>query len=137
MRDRIAAVEETIRRDAPERKADEAAHAEKDLVVGNHDGGLTQHLPCTSALHLAGVKDGGRRSVPCHCPMLTWYSACRCALQIFGQVHGQCLGSRNSVNAGVDVWDCMPVTLADIERCARELPVNRHWADVERGTGLA
>ena len=50
---------------------------------------------------------------------------------IFGHVHQRWPGSRNSVNVGVDAWDFMPVTLTDIGRRARELPVNLHWADVE------
>lgn len=49
-----------------------------------------------------------------------------------GHVHGRWRGSRNAVNVGVDVWDFRPVRIADIQRRARKLPVNRHWADVER-----
>ena len=111
--------------------------AEKHLVVGNHDCGPTRCLPWTSVSHMAEVKDGGRRGVLCHYPMITWNGARRGALQLFGHVHGQWLGTRNSVNVGVDVWDFMPVTFTDIERRARELAVNLHWEDVERGTGLA
>ena len=55
---------------------------------------------------------------------------------VFGHVHQRWPGSRNSVNVGVDAWDFMPVTLAGIERRARELPVNLHWADVERRVKL-
>lgn len=107
---------------------------EKHLVTGNHDGELTLRLPWTSVSQMAEIRDGGKRCVLCHYPMITWNGARRGALQLFGHVHQHWPGSRNSVNVGVDVWDFMPVTLADIERRARELPVNRHWADVEHGT---
>ena len=106
---------------------------EKHFVIGNHDGGLTLNLPWNSVSQLTEVRDGGRRCVLCHYPMITWNGARNGAIQLFGHVHQRWLGSRNAVNVGVDVWDFMPVTIADIERRARKLPVNRHWADVERG----
>ncbi len=64
-------------------------------------------------------------------PMITWNHARREALQLFGHVHNNWRGSRNSVNVGVDVWDFMPVTYDDIARRARKLPINKHWSDVE------
>lgn len=106
--------------------------AEKHLVVGNHDGELTQLLPWDSVTQLSEVEDGGKRSVLCHYPMITWNGARKGDLQIFGHVHNNWLGSRNAVNVGVDVWDYMPVTLRDIQHRARGLPVNKHWVDVEQ-----
>ena len=111
--------------------------AEQHLVTGNHDGKLTLRLPWTSVSQMAEIKDGGKRCVLCHYPMITWNGARKGALQLFGHVHQHWTGSRNSVNVGVDVWDYSPVTIADINRRARELPVNRHWTDVERNSGLA
>ena len=109
---------------------------ERHLVIGNHDGEATQCLPWTSVSRMAEISDGGRRCVLCHYPMITWNGARRGALQLFGHVHQRWPGSRNSVNVGVDAWDFMPVTLAGIERRARDLPVNLHWADVERRVKL-
>ena len=98
---------------------------EKHLIVGNHDGELTQRLPWTSVSQLTEIKDGEQRNVLCHYPMITWNGARRDDAQLFDHVHGQWLGSGNAVNVGVDVWDYMPVALADI----------RHRAAGFRSTG--
>ena len=104
------------------------------MVVGNHDGEATQELPWTSVTHLTEVADGtGAPSVLCHYPMITWHRARKGALQLFGHVHDQWMGSRNAVNVGVDVWGYVPVTLRELEQRARTLPENLHWQDVERG----
>ena len=50
---------------------------------------------------------------------------------LFGRARTAGIESSNAVNVGVDTWEFIPVTLADIKRRSRELPVNRHWADVE------
>ncbi|MEP3636170.1 MAG: metallophosphoesterase [Paracoccaceae bacterium] len=107
--------------------------ARKHLIVGNHDGDLTQSLGWTSVSLMAEVPDGPKkqRNTLCHYPMITWNHARREALQLFGHVHNNWRGSRNSVNVGVDVWDFMPVTYDDIARRARKLPINKHWSDVE------
>ncbi len=107
--------------------------ARKHLVIGNHDLEPTLALPWDSISHLAEVKDGSGNQVHtlCHYPMITWNRARRGALQIFGHVHNNWKGSRNSVNAGVDVWEFMPVRFEEIARRAKTLPVNKHWADVE------
>ena len=50
---------------------------------------------------------------------------------LLGRARTAWIESRTAVNVGVDTWEFIPVTLADIKRRSRELPVNRHWADVE------
>lgn len=110
---------------------DQLPGAERHLVVGNHDLAPTQALPWTSVTHLTEVEDGGQSNVLCHYPMITWHRARKGALQLFGHVHNNWTGSRNAINVGVDVWDYMPITIKDIERRARKLPENKHWADVE------
>jgi calcineurin-like phosphoesterase family protein len=65
--------------------------------------------------------------------MITFNNARKGALQLFGHVHNDWLGTRNSVNVGVDVWDFRPVQIAEIRARAKTLPVNKHWADVEHG----
>jgi len=41
------------------------------------------------------------------------------------------------VNVGVDVWDFVPVTFADIARRAKKLSPNKHWEDVEHRASLS
>ena len=53
-------------------------------------------------------------------------------MQLFGHVHHRWMGSRNSVNVGVDVWGYRPVQLDEIKERAKTLPPNKHWPDVER-----
>ena len=54
-------------------------------------------------------------------------------LQLFGHVHQNWQGSRNSANVGVDAWNFRPVTLPEIKRRAAKLPVNPLWDQVEPG----
>ncbi|MCW3781561.1 metallophosphoesterase [Defluviimonas salinarum] len=105
----------------------------RHLVIGNHDGPLTLSLPWDSVALLAEVEDPASE-IPitlCHYPMMTWNHARKGALHLFGHVHGNWRGSANSVNIGVDVWDYFPVSFGDAARRARDLPVHRHWKDVE------
>lgn len=109
--------------------------AERHLIIGNHDQNPTLELPWDSTTHFAELHDGpvNQLNTLCHYPMITWNHARRGALQLFGHVHNNWRGSRNSVNVGVDVWDFMPVTFVEIMRRAKKLPPNQHWADVEHG----
>ena len=93
----------------------------------------TLTLPWASILHIAKVRDGPQCQAHtlCHYPMITWNHSRRGALQLFGNVHNNWRGSRNSVNVGVDVWDFMPMRFEDIARRAKSLPMNKHWTDVE------
>lgn len=112
--------------------------AQKHLVVGNHDLVPTLALPWDSISHMIEVQDGpeGRNHTLCHYPMITWNGARKGSLQLFGHVHERWQGSRNAINVGVDQWNFMPVSFTDIERRARKLVVNKHWADVERNVDL-
>ena len=106
---------------------------ERHLVVGNHDLSPTLELPWDTISHFAEVRDGPhqQRHTLCHYPMVTWNHARRGALQMFGHVHSNWLGSRNSVNVGVDVWNFAPVDFEAIQRRAKTLPINKHWHEVE------
>ena len=117
---------------------DQLPGAEKHLVIGNHDNEATLQLPWTSVSHMAEARCQNRPNpVLCHYPMLTWNRARKNALQLFGHVHNRWLGSRNSINVGVDVWGYSPVTLRDIENRAKTLPINKYWSDVEHGAELS
>jgi len=107
--------------------------ARKHLVIGNHDGPLTQALPWCSVSHLTEVRDGPHNQAHtlCHYPMITWNHSRRQALQLFGHVHENWRGTRNSVNVGVDVWSYKPVHFDDVARRAKGLPINKHWKDAE------
>ena len=107
--------------------------ARRHLVVGNHDLRPTLDLPWDSVGPLVELRDGpmNQLNTLCHYPMITWNHARRSALQLFGHVHNNWLGSRNSVNVGVDVWDFAPVRFEDVERRGKTLAPNQHWEDVE------
>lgn len=105
----------------------------KHLIVGNHDKAWVRSFGWSSVQDIVSLKDGDQWFVLCHYPMQTWNHARRGAIQIFGHVHNNWRGSRNSVNVGVDVWDFQPMQAVDIMRRAKTLPVNRHWKDVEPG----
>ncbi|MBN9886657.1 metallophosphoesterase [Salipiger abyssi] len=107
--------------------------ARRHLVVGNHDGPLTQSLPWDSVDLMCEVEDPAA-SLPitlCHYPMMTWHHARKGALHLFGHVHHGWPGSSNSVNVGVDVWDFFPVTAQEAVHRARKMSAHKHWADVE------
>ena len=118
---------------------DQLPGADKHLVIGNHDAEPTLKLPWASVSRFVELCDGPKNQLNtlCHYPMITWNHARRGALQLFGHVHGNWHGSRNSVNVGVDVWDYMPVNYDDIAQRACALPVNEHWFDVEPGTTMS
>jgi len=73
------------------------------------------------------VKENGYRLTMCHHPMITFPGARHGALQLFGHMHQNWKGSRNSVNVGVDVWDFRPVAVPDILNRPQTLPVNPLW----------
>lgn len=108
----------------------------KHLVNGNHDGEAARALPWASVQDVARVRDGEHVFLLCHYPMITWDGARRGALQLFGHVHQNWRGTRNSVNVGVDVWDFRPIAADEIAARAKSLPVNVYWDEVERGAPL-
>lgn len=80
----------------------------KHLIRGNHDEDWVCDLPWDSVAETADIVVDKRRLFLCHYPMITWPGARHQGLQLFGHVHQNWQGSRNSVNVGVDVWDCSP-----------------------------
>lgn len=105
----------------------------RHLIRGNHDEDWVCDLPWHSVAETADIVVDKRRLFLCHYPMLTWPGARHDGLQLFGHVHQNWVGSRNSINTGVDVWEFRPVTLSEIVRRAASLPVNPLWNQVEPG----
>ena len=97
--------------------------ARKHLVIGNHDQKPTLDLPWHTITDIANVQDGPDKQIHtlCHYPMITWNRARYGALQLFGHVHNNWKGSRNSVNVGVDVWGFRPITIREITARARKI----------------
>ena len=122
--------------DAQRREVRSIFHAlpgRRHLIRGNHDEDWVCDLPWDSVAETADIVVDKRSLFLYHYPMITWPGARHQGLQLFGHVHQNWRGSRNSVNVGVDVWDFRPVTLPEIERRAAGLPVNPLWDQVEPG----
>lgn len=109
----------------------------KHLVVGNHDNDRVRRLPWSSIHDIVGINDSGQKLVLCHYPMITWEGARKGAIQLFGHVHQNWMGSRNSINVGVDVWRLMPIRIGDIVKRARTLPEMPLFGQAEPRVGRA
>jgi calcineurin-like phosphoesterase family protein len=123
-------------RASPETRAEVASifgvlPGRKHLVIGNHEAGWTRALAWSSQSQMADIVVDGRRLIMSHYPMMTFAGSRYGAVQLFGHVHQNWLGSRNSINVGVDVWDFAPVRLEQIVARAATLPVNPLWSTVE------
>lgn len=104
----------------------------KHLVRGNHDTPWIMKLSGWTSVHeMIEIQDSGTRLTLCHYPMITFPGARHGGLQLFGHVHNNWPGSRNSVNVGVDLWDFRPTRLSEIKRRAATLPINPLWSAVE------
>lgn len=94
----------------------------KYLVRGNHDKSwMTKLAGWTSVHDLVELVIEETRLTLCHYPMTTFPGARHGALQLFGHVHSNWQGSRNSVNVGIDVWEFRSVSLAEIKHRAAAL----------------
>ncbi|MYM56978.1 metallophosphoesterase [Thalassovita mangrovi] len=108
----------------------------RHLITGNHDRPWIRELPWDSVRDMADILIDGQRLFLFHYPMITFPGARRGALQLFGHVHNNWPGSRNSVNVGVDLWNFQPASLSEIKQRALTLPVNVYWEEVEPGCNL-
>ena len=101
-------------------------NGKKHLVVGNHDAPWMKHCKLNewfeSVGEIAEVKDGNKRIVMCHYPMVEWSGSKRGSIQIYGHVHNrkenptfQILRKlKRAYNAGTDINDFMPVKLEQL-----------------------
>ncbi|WP_435164809.1 metallophosphoesterase [Falsirhodobacter sp. 1013] len=111
----------------------DAIPGRKHLVAGNHDRPWIRNLPWASVHDMWDFAVEGQRLFLCHYPMITFPGARRKSIQLFGHVHGNWQGTRNSVNVGVDVWGFRPVSTQQIVTRAMALSVNAYWDEVEPG----
>lgn len=132
----FAASKATIAQRAAVRAMFDAIPGRKHLVVGNHDRSWIRELPWNSVASMADIVVDGQRLFLCHYPMVTFPGARRGGLQLFGHVHQNWAGTRNSINVGVDLWDFRPISVSKIQERAAHLPVNKHWDEVEPGCPL-
>lgn len=108
----------------------------KHLVTGNHDS--TDSTDTTSAKGWASVQpiaeidlkeDGAARHiVMCHYALRTWPRIAKGGLNLYGHSHGRLNGFQTTrgggqLDVGVDCWDYAPVSLTQILRRIRTLPV--------------
>ena len=95
----------------------------KHLITGNHDAPWMKHCKMEEYFESVGdfaeVKDGGKRIVMCHYPMVEWPGSKRGSVLVYGHVHNrkenptfQTLRRlKRAYNAGVDIHDFTPVPL--------------------------
>lgn len=98
-------------------------NGKKHLIIGNHD--IPWMKSCNlqkyfeSVGQFAETRDGGKRIVMSHFPMVEWYGSKRGSILLYGHVHNrkenptyQILRSlKHAYNAGVDIQKFEPVPL--------------------------
>jgi calcineurin-like phosphoesterase family protein len=88
-------------------------HGRKHLIAGNNDDArVTGSTGWTSVQAYAEVTVDGTSLVLCHYPFRTWNGMGKGSINLHGHSHGRLRPLRHQFDAGVDVWDFQPVTLA-------------------------
>ena len=103
----------------------------KHLIIGNHDTKKVLELPWVSIQQQVQIKDGEHTFFLNHYPMITWPGARYGCIQLFGHIHNNWLGSRNSLNLSVEHWAYGPINAREIMNNVSELPINPLWSQVE------
>jgi len=90
-------------------------HGRKHLVIGNNDPPDIIALPGWASVQAyAEITVDDTRLVLCHYPFRTWNGIGRGAMNLHGHSHGRLKPLTRQVDAGVDVWDFRPATLAQL-----------------------
>jgi calcineurin-like phosphoesterase family protein len=90
-------------------------HGRKHLVVGNNDGEPVSHSARWQSIQAyAEVTVDETMLVLCHYPFRTWRNMGSGSLNLHGHSHGRLKPLPRQFDIGVDVWDFVPVRLADI-----------------------
>ena len=100
----------------------QSLNGEKHLIAGNHDDANTCALGWKSISRVAEINADGQRVVLSHYAMRTWPSQRKGSWQLFGHSHGRLPGNSQSTDVGVDCWNFMPVTVAQIRERLFTLP---------------
>lgn len=103
----------------------------KHLIIGNHDTKKVLDLPWASTQQQIQIKDGKQTFFLNHYPMITWPGSRYGCIQLFGHIHNNWLGSRNSLNLGVEHWNYAPINAEDVIKNVVKLSVNPLWNLVE------
>ncbi len=106
----------------------EKLNGEKHLVVGNHERFWTNRCNLQRYFKTVGlfaeVNDEGQRVVLFHFPMVEWWGDRRGSTLVYGHVHNReseptistLRSLKNAYNAGVDINNFYPVTLAQLAK---------------------
>lgn len=114
------------------RAAFDALPGRKHLVRGNHDPDwVCRELAWDSVHDLVEIEADGLRMVLCHYPLVTWNGVRDGAVQVFGHVHDRWPGAQGQVNAGVDLWQFKPISVAQVELAALTMPPSPILIDIE------
>lgn len=93
------------------------------LIVGNHDSKKMLNLSRWSSVHdLLEISLDGYKIVLCHYPMAAWNGSGKGSLMLFGHMHNSMLGNTQSLDVGVDCWNCTPTTLPNILNRMSNMP---------------
>jgi calcineurin-like phosphoesterase family protein len=90
-------------------------HGRKHLISGNNDPPAVTALPgWASVAPYTEIEVEGSRLVLCHYAFRTWNGMGKGAINLHGHSHGRLKPQPRQIDAGVDVWDFRPVTLATL-----------------------
>ncbi len=100
----------------------------KHLCPGNHDKVAKKLQGWTSIEYYRELRFEEQFIVMLHYGMRVWNKSHHGAIQLYGHSHGSLPGDSQQLDVGTDCWDYHPVTLDQIMRRLRTLPV-RHPVD--------
>ncbi|MSP03326.1 MAG: metallophosphoesterase [Acetobacteraceae bacterium] len=112
-------------RQPPERVASLLAelHGQKHLIIGNNDNAAVTNCPGWKSVQAyAEATVDGTPLVLCHYPFRTWRNMAKGWINLHGHSHGRLKPMPRQFDAGVDVWDFRPVTLAGIIQRTKPRP---------------
>ncbi|MBC7905551.1 MAG: metallophosphoesterase [Rhodospirillaceae bacterium] len=88
----------------------------KHLIRGNNDPAETLALPgWASVVAYDEIIVDGTNLVICHYPFRTWNGIGRGAWNLHGHSHGRLKPLPRQADVGADVWQCRPVTFAELK----------------------
>lgn len=95
----------------------------KHLIKGNHDKTGVQLNGWASIDDMKEIKVNGQWITLCHYAMRVWNRCHKGSIQLYGHSHGNMPGNSQQIDVGVDVWNYYPITLDEIKRKIKNLPL--------------